>query len=281
MQRMVSASGSEKRQYTAPALEKGLDILELLAEHSDGLAQAQIARLLGRSVGEIFRMVNVLERRAYVRLLQPGDRYVLSLKLYAFAHRDSVLRQLVTAAVPRMNGLARDLNQSCHLTVFDQGRIIVVAHAETPDPPSLVIRVGSTVPVLKASSGHLLLALAAPGSRLTMLRQSYGKDDCARILDEWRNLWDAIKKRGYEERESYQVRGVTNLSHPIFDYSGACVASLNVPFLERLDKPAAHTTSAAHPLIRAAAQAISADLGAETKSTITVRPVDDVTPEQH
>ena len=38
---------SRRKQYSAPALEKGLDILELLAEEDRGLNISDLARRLG------------------------------------------------------------------------------------------------------------------------------------------------------------------------------------------------------------------------------------------
>jgi len=54
------------QKYTAPALEKGLDILERLSLSETGLSLSEIARDLGRSVSEIFRMLVVLEQRGYI-----------------------------------------------------------------------------------------------------------------------------------------------------------------------------------------------------------------------
>lgn len=51
------------QKYTAPALEKGLDILERLSLSEAGLSLSEIARDLGRSVSEIFRMLVVLQQR--------------------------------------------------------------------------------------------------------------------------------------------------------------------------------------------------------------------------
>ena len=59
-------------RYAAPALEKGLDIMELLAREPDGLGLNEIARALQRTSSEIFRMVNALCRRGYIG--QQGDR---------------------------------------------------------------------------------------------------------------------------------------------------------------------------------------------------------------
>ena len=54
------------KNYTAPALDKGLDILELLSENQEGLTQAQIADRLNKSVNEIYRMISTLRNREYV-----------------------------------------------------------------------------------------------------------------------------------------------------------------------------------------------------------------------
>jgi DNA-binding IclR family transcriptional regulator len=42
------------RQYPTPALEKGLDILELFASEPAGLSKSDVARRLDRTVSEIF-----------------------------------------------------------------------------------------------------------------------------------------------------------------------------------------------------------------------------------
>ena len=55
-----------KLSYRAPALDKGLDIIELLAVSSVGLTQAQIANQLKKSVNEIYRMLNTLKERGYL-----------------------------------------------------------------------------------------------------------------------------------------------------------------------------------------------------------------------
>ena len=75
---------SEDERYRAPALDKGLDILELLAGVDGGLTQAEIAKKLDRSPNEFYRMLDRLVRRGYVTRLD-GDRYSLTLKLFGLA----------------------------------------------------------------------------------------------------------------------------------------------------------------------------------------------------
>src|SRR5260370_13051355 len=53
-------------RYPTPALEKGLDILELLANHPTGLTKSEVARSLDRTVYEIFQILVCLKERCYI-----------------------------------------------------------------------------------------------------------------------------------------------------------------------------------------------------------------------
>src|SRR4029077_18724821 len=115
---LTSTSEDDGRQkiYAAPALENGLDILELLAKQEEGLTRREIAERLGRSVSEIFRMIEALTRRSY--LVQNGDTFVLGMKLFELAHELPPMNRLLKEALPRMEELAKAVDQSCHLTVL-------------------------------------------------------------------------------------------------------------------------------------------------------------------
>lgn len=67
--------------YRAPALEKGLDIIELLAGAGRPMTPARISGRLNKSTNELFRMVRVLERREYIEIARGQKGYVLTDKL--------------------------------------------------------------------------------------------------------------------------------------------------------------------------------------------------------
>jgi DNA-binding IclR family transcriptional regulator len=71
-----SGSGSNSARHNAPTLEKGLAILELLCAQANGLRLREIAKMLDRTVGEIFQMLAVLEVIGYVRRIPESDEYV-------------------------------------------------------------------------------------------------------------------------------------------------------------------------------------------------------------
>src|SRR6185503_8969688 len=74
------SAADEAERYRAPALDKGLDILELLSEQKEGLTRAEIMKALGRNASEMYRMLERLVARQYVVRSPGGDRYTLSLK---------------------------------------------------------------------------------------------------------------------------------------------------------------------------------------------------------
>ena len=92
------SDGDEDDKYRAPALSKGLDILELLAAYPMGLSQIEIAKELGRTTSEIFRMLAVLRKRGYVEIAEDGDRYELTPRLFEIAHRHPPTRRLTSLA---------------------------------------------------------------------------------------------------------------------------------------------------------------------------------------
>ncbi|HET8830326.1 MAG TPA: helix-turn-helix domain-containing protein, partial [Pelobium sp.] len=83
-----------KTKYQAPALEKGLDILEYLSSQSVPVSQTEIAGNLNKSSNEIYRMLVCLEDRGYIIRDQVSSKYKLSLKLYHLSHQHSVVDEL-------------------------------------------------------------------------------------------------------------------------------------------------------------------------------------------
>src|SRR6201999_2839240 len=108
----------EKTSYATPALEKGLDVIELLAHRSGGLTKSEISRQLNRTVSEIFRMLLCLERRGYIAQVD-GERYALTLKLFQLVQEHPPTERLITEALPVMHRVTHEIQQSCHLGIIE------------------------------------------------------------------------------------------------------------------------------------------------------------------
>jgi DNA-binding IclR family transcriptional regulator len=218
--------------YRAPALEKGLDVLELLAAQSDGLTLSQIAQSLGRSVQEVYRVVVSLERRNYVVRRQPGDAFQISMKLFDLACSHPPLRQLLDAAQPILADLAAKVEESVILTVIDGLATRVIAVADNPAPIGFRVRLGTQSRLLTTASGRTLMAFQNERTREKLLaavtadfRDKGG--DPARLV----RRVEQIAARGYEIVADETLKGITDVSFPIRDASGTAQAALTMPFL--------------------------------------------------
>ena len=249
-------------RYRAPALDKGLDILELLSGIDGGLTQAEIAKFLGRSPNEFYRMLDRLVRRGYVTRLE-GDRYSLTLKLFGLAQVHAPVRRLVSYATPLMRDLAVNSKQANQLSVFDRGAAVVIAQQEAPEYWGISIRVGSHISLFNTGSGHVLLAFRSDDERALMIAE-YEKhaDDIAQPADFLERL-NQIRERGYEVMPSAQTAGVYNVSAPVLGPDGRAIAALTCPYIQLLNIANAPAIDDARKMLVATAQKLSALAGAD------------------
>jgi DNA-binding IclR family transcriptional regulator len=247
-------------RYRAPALDKGLDILEVLATAEDGLSQAEICKALGRSPNEIYRMLDRLVRRDYVRRT-PEDRYTLTMKLFELAHARPPLKRLINQALPLMRRFASESQQACHIVIYDRNALVVMAQVDSPSYWNVSLRVGSRMGLINTGSGHVFLAYADPEERALMLAEQALVPPSVFPADLQARL-DRVRAQGFESMDSAQVLAVSNLSAPIFGPLGTVIAVLTCPFAERLDHPDAPSSRETLQFLVETAKALSASVTA-------------------
>lgn len=265
---------SERRSYSAPALEKGLDILEMLCRSEQPLSQKEMAVKLGRSVGEIYRMVACLAERSYVTQVDDNS-YTVTTKLFELSHINPPTHRLLFEAMPIMQRLAKDLDQSCHLTVYSQGKQVVLAKVDTPSGMGFSVRAGSELDVLISASGRVLLAFQDEETRKLRIEESlqrrpeHSDPQTGAILD-------TIRTTGFESIPSVQVRGLYAVSFPILDTQSRAIAALTVPYSERIDQNQRKSIPAVTEALGHAARSLSRRVGGMSMGAFSARsPVAD------
>jgi DNA-binding IclR family transcriptional regulator len=251
-------------RYRAPALDKGLDIIELLSGVDGGLTQAEIAKRLQRSPNEFYRMLDRLVRRGYVTRLD-GDRYSLTLKLFGLAQLHAPVRRLVSYATPLMRELADATLQANQLVVFDRGAAVVIAQQEAPGYWGISIRVGAHISLLDTGSGHVLLAFRSAEERRMMLREEARSGEAREPGPDLLARLEQVRERGYEMMSSLQTAGVYNLSAPVLGPDGRAIAALSVPYITLVNTPSAPDITQTVGLVLATAERLSRLAGSDVK----------------
>lgn len=140
---------------TSQTLDRGLRVLEVLAEASDGLTMTELAARLDVNRTVVHRLVSTLEQHALVRRGARGRLHVGLGVLHLASAVQPVLRDL---AVPVLRGLAEMLGCTAHLTVADGDEALALAVVEPSWTDFHVgYRVGSRHPLDRGAAGRAIL----------------------------------------------------------------------------------------------------------------------------
>ena len=226
----MSTAKKKTVRYEAPALEKGLDILELLAGTTDPMSLSRISEAVGRSRSEMYRVLQVLERRHYLERLPDDDRYTLTNRLFMLGMERPAIKGLLEIALPMMHELSEEIQQPCHLVVPSDQHMVVIARVESPYELGLVVRIGHRRPLLEATSGLVLISFQPEPVRAKWLQKGSAttrRSGRPTLLE----MVTAIREQGYACIPSTVVPGVTDLSAPIL-VGSTSVAALAVPYMD-------------------------------------------------
>jgi DNA-binding IclR family transcriptional regulator len=259
MSRKISAkteASVDSPTYVAPALEKGFNVIELLARTPEGLTASEIAAGLGLSMSEIFRIIMVMERRRWLRK-SAGDKYRVTPLVLDLAFRATPAEELAAVASPHMREFAQATDQSCHLVIRNGNKGLVIMRQQNPGPTGFHVRIGTQLDLDSTCSGHVLLAFSdlapefvAPGTPADARLQA---------------ILSAVQQRGFERMESARTLGVTDVSYPVFDFHGEIAAAITVPFLRMIDGTQTVHLDQAQDLLAQTAQRITAELAGRAK----------------
>ena len=260
----VSAAPAKAVKYATPALDKGLDIIEYLAHDPAGATMSQLARELNRTVSEIFRMLLTLERRGYITQVEK-DRYSLTLKLFKLVQEYPPTERLIVDALPIMQRFAHETFQSCHIGVIESDHVVILAQVNAPTSQGFYVKLGSTVDLMDSSSGYVILAYQDAAHR-TRTIADWSRETGKRAPASLSTHLDKLRRIGHERRASYLVKGVINISFPIFDERGKPLGALTSPYIEH--HKAAHGESDVIKALGKAAAEITAAIGGRAPALV-------------
>ena len=247
-----------KPTYSAPALTKGLEVLELLAGAQSALTMKEIADGLGRSKNEIFRMLVALQERGYLERNPETDAFSLTDKLFKLGLHTPSAQDLVTAAMPELSIVAEQSEQSPHLVVINHGLTVVTAAVPGGDDMSFTLRLGYGRLATDSTSGQVILAFLPPPAADKIIRECERTSPTPIDRVALETQLASIRSRGYELRESRDFVGITDICCPIFGVNDRVIASIIIAYINRHNRESRHEATLA--ILQAACGRISGKL---------------------
>lgn len=226
----MSDPQSKLQKYSAPALEKGLDIIEFLSLTDSAPSLSQLAAGIGRSKSEIFRMMIVLEERGYIRRAQ-GDQFVLTDRLGILGAERPLNNKLADLATPILLELSDKTRYSCHLSVLQGKNFIVVAHATLAKSYGLSVQIGHTSPVMNTSAGACFLAFLSDEARYNFT--SLFGDPSHRNQNEFTEHIERCQTDHLVSMPSLESDSICELSAPVLHTTQkGAVAVVTIPYMD-------------------------------------------------
>lgn len=249
--------------YTIAVLEDAVDVLHALLAAEDTLTLGEIARETGLGKNKTFRILATIEKHRLVQRDEDGA-YRLGIRFLSFGERVRSQTDLLRAAQPAMDRLARETGESIFLGVIDGHEALCVDARESRRSIRLYARVGRRAPLYVGGVPKVLLAFLPEQEREARLDEielepytEHTTVDRAELAV----LLAQVREQGYIVSADDLDLGAHSIAAPIWDYRGRVVAAISIA------GPSARFTDAAIrryvDLVCEAAADISAALGYE------------------
>jgi IclR family transcriptional regulator, pca regulon regulatory protein len=257
---------TDDRRDHLQTLERGLLVIAAFSGRGPLLGLAELAEVTGLSKPSVRRIVLTLERLGYARAI--AGRFGLTPKVLAlgYAYLSSV--RLTDVARPLMEELTEKLGASTALAALDRADIIYIDRVERGRITSINLAVGTRLPAHATSSGHVLLAFAAPADVEAVVGGDQLPALTATTLTHPAALRDRlalVRSRGWDAVDQELEMGRRSAAAPVFDSSGGVIAALALS-CATLECSMQRLTDEFLPPLLATAKAISTALGAHVNT---------------
>ena len=214
----------EKTKYSAPAVERALEILEIMVQNNRSFTATEMAGILNVSVNSVFRIFIELERKYYV-LKDPADSsYELTPKIYYLGTALKERISIVTAARTYMKRLFRTTNETVILSVLDEDyNTIIVDQLVSKQPVKFVSTVGCKYDTYVSATGKAMLAFLEPNEIEEYLTKTrFKKITENTIVDKmkFREELQKIREEGIALDQEESIPGLISMASPVFSAGG-------------------------------------------------------------
>ncbi|MDR2031890.1 MAG: IclR family transcriptional regulator [Azoarcus sp.] len=254
-----------ENSYRVPALERGLSIIEMFSAAERTLSMAEIAMRLGLTQSTIYRIMQTLAERGYLRKIAKTT-FELGPRVVSAGFTWLASRDITEIAMPWLNVLRDRTSLSCHLAIREHTDAVYIYRAFAQQRLTVNIPIGSRLPCHGSALGRVLLADLSE-DELHALYRDIRLDDCPppapKTFPELLSVLQNDRENGWAVSRSDDS---TAIAAPILDHRGRVVAAANLSGPDATMQ-AAGAIGRSRELLLECTKAISAELGLEPQRT--------------
>jgi len=260
---VTNGSTVQKREYTAPAVDRALDIMEFMAVHPQPFGATELARQLRLPLNSVFRILKRLTEREYTRQDPQSGGYQLSTRVFTLGMSLYTRFELRRSARPHLERLCRETEETCQLQVPQGDRMLVMDTVSPETEFYLRVVPGSLVHYHPNAYGKAVLAFMEAADVQTILPDRLPAMTRNTILlrSELMEQLTEVRRTGLAYDNEEYTAGIVCIGAPVFGVDGKAVAGLGTTCL--LSTVDVERRSVFGRLILDCAARISRDIGYE------------------
>jgi DNA-binding IclR family transcriptional regulator len=211
---------------SVPALDRSLDLLELLSTVSEGLTLSKLSKQLNAPKNAVFRITQTLLARGYLSRDPETMAFQLTGQMLKLAPPCLGGFSLPAVANNAMRVLRNITRETVQLGVLDGLEGVIIDQVEGLEPLRIVVNLGLRFALHNNAPGKLLLAHLPEGQRESVIAQLQLTSSTSRTITSKSALQeecDRILKDGYSTDHAEADEGIHCVAAPIFERGGVNV----------------------------------------------------------
>ena len=221
----------DPNEYNVRAVERALQILDCFDDDHSEMGISEIAHVVGLHKATAYRIVTTLVNYGYLEWLPDSQHYKLGLELANLGYKVIRRMDLRREALPYMKKMVNEWDETCDLSIFDQGRAFYIEVLRGNHALTIAAAVGQRLPAHCTASGKLFLAYLPSDELDAILNQPMTAYTNKTITspEVLRDQLKVICERGYSvDNEEYEL-GICAVAAPIFNRGGNVIAAIGGP----------------------------------------------------
>ncbi|MEH6575501.1 MAG: IclR family transcriptional regulator [Amphritea sp.] len=215
------------KDYTVPALARGLNILDMFSQQQRVLSTNDFAEHLGVSTSSIYRIVQTLTDMQFLKKVA-RNTYELGPAVISLGYSFLASRDIIDVSAPHLNQLSDATSVSCHLGIRERRDTIYIYRALASQRLTVNVPVGTRLPCHSNALGRALLSGLSDDElgRLYFGAQMDGvPKPNPQSLPELRKR---IKEENTQGVAINQSDFATAIAAPIRNYANEVIAAINI-----------------------------------------------------
>jgi IclR family KDG regulon transcriptional repressor len=215
--------------YKVPNLERGLAIMELLAENQSGLTIQEIKNRLALSQTTVFRITQSLLHIGYLGRDEESKQFYLTRKMLTVGFRTVNEHDLLEVSLPWMRQLRDAVKETVFLGVMGDDEGVFLEQAQGTHSFKFMLTPGNKFPYHCSAPGKAMLAFLPEKERKSQLGKLVLKkinENTITSKKQFEKELCEVAVNGFAFDREEQLKGVICIGAPVFDYLGFPKASI-------------------------------------------------------